>query len=66
MTIETLRKIAQESGIDHARFCLEQEATQEGATLAAAFNELARMEDARDADNAKELREVVRHGPGSS
>jgi len=47
-----VHQIAAESGLVHARFCLEQEATQAGRdTLKAEFAELARMEDAALADD---------------
>lgn len=46
LSIEDLHQIALESGFDHARFCLEQSATQLGsAALSEQFAELARMEE---------------------
>jgi hypothetical protein len=47
MTIAELKEIAASSGIAHARFCLEQEATQVGSdTLKDVFEALNEMEDA--------------------
>ncbi len=54
LTIETLREIAQESGLSHARFCTEQEATQRGRdNMRDIFTELERLEDAEQ--KAQEL-----------
>ena len=56
-TIDDLHEIAAESGLAHARFCLEQSATQEGReALAKVFAELAGMEDI-EADKEAEVAE---------
>lgn len=44
-TIETLHEIAATHGLRHARFCLEQDATQVGRdTLAELFAEMDRLD----------------------
>jgi hypothetical protein len=46
-TVETLHEIADAEGLAHARFCVEQAATQIGRdAMADVFAELARMERA--------------------
>jgi hypothetical protein len=46
MTVEDVRQIAAESGLAHAEFCVEQEATQIGREAAEPlFAELARLYD---------------------
>lgn len=46
MTVQELRQIAEQSGIQHAEFCLEQLTTQIGRDAAAPlWNELGRLVD---------------------
>ncbi len=46
MTLDMLREIATDSGPDHARFCLEQNATQHGRdALADLFDEMSLIEN---------------------
>jgi hypothetical protein len=56
MTLELLRQIATESGLRHARVCLEDEATQVGREpLAALFAELDRWENAAYENGSEEF-----------
>jgi hypothetical protein len=55
MTVAELKEIAASSGIAHARFCLEQEATQVGEdALDDVFAALIKMEQDEFADDDTE------------
>ena len=61
MTIRELRSLAKQQGLEHARFCLEQNATQVGrGRLNREFAELDHLETARFHDAFEDLQKIGR------